>query len=620
MLSPGPMPPSRVRILYALFVLYVVATGVHIGWVLAHEPFSFDAWNVAVDTNAEPASVGNFFGYWWQQYTQSNPRLGQPLTYLGYKLEYVAEIVLPLCVILLTLAVTTLGLGRWPWRSPRGIALWGISLGFVWFVLPELGRNLFCRAYGLNYVFGATVQLWFLVPLRLGATRDAPLHICALYALLGVAAGMCNEHTGPALVLLLAGLGFWHHRKGERPKLLWAGALGFLVGFCAILFAPGQGSRYDGLAQKMSLLDRLLSRGVEGNLRIFTEYLLFAAPLLALIVVVLLASLLRDSGDSARRRDALRVIAFALAVGSVVAMTMFVSPKLGARFHFVGLALLLGGFIALLDAVVERPLLLAPFVAFAVMSSAYAASKTIPLYARVSAQAAERMAELEASPVGGIYVADAWVQVEESWWFIGDDFRDYRKRELVAKYFGLARVLFRGYYPRVPLGLTGIRILPKYWTVGATSAADYHEFELGVDRGFDIATLHSGTRESIDILRRQLAPQQLARFELPIAFAGERPALPRKELILSRWVEGRFEGYVAKFVRRGKQRTRQIKLPPELAGKPFDIYVLLVGGSYKELGSAASGTPPSFEPWAKGVYWVLACDAQTCWVVAASRM
>ena len=45
----------------ALFVAYVAATAVHIGWVMAHEPFSFDAWNVANDTRGAPITLGAVF-------------------------------------------------------------------------------------------------------------------------------------------------------------------------------------------------------------------------------------------------------------------------------------------------------------------------------------------------------------------------------------------------------------------------------------------------------------------------------------------------------------------------------------------------------------------------------
>ena len=90
------MPPAWSRVLRALFVVYVTATAIHIGWVLMHEPFFFDAWNVAWDTHAKPITVGNFFDYWWHEYTHSNPRLGQVFAYLGYKLEYFSVVAAPL--------------------------------------------------------------------------------------------------------------------------------------------------------------------------------------------------------------------------------------------------------------------------------------------------------------------------------------------------------------------------------------------------------------------------------------------------------------------------------------------------------------------------------------------
>src|SRR5205085_9055139 len=81
-------PTVTAKTLRALFVAYIVATVVHVGWVVAHEPFSFDAWNMAVDTSAKPFSVGRFLDYWHSDYVHSNPRIGQALTYLSYKLEY----------------------------------------------------------------------------------------------------------------------------------------------------------------------------------------------------------------------------------------------------------------------------------------------------------------------------------------------------------------------------------------------------------------------------------------------------------------------------------------------------------------------------------------------------
>ena len=610
---------TRVKILCALFVAYVAATLVHVGWVLAHEPFSFDAWNVAVDTGARPFSVGNFFGYWWQQYTESNPRLGQPLTYLTYKLAYVAEIVLPLAFVAISLAVTVLGLGRWPWRRARDLALWAIAIGFAWFALPQIGRNLFCRAYAANYVVGAAVQLWFLVPLRLAASTQVTPGRAAAYAGFGVLAGVCNEHTGPAMLALLAGHAWVRRRGGERPVLPLAGAAGFALGFVALFFAPGQGSRYEGLATKVSLVGRVIQRGITGNLDIFRDYVLFAAPVLGLIAIVLITSLLRAPADAdpdaAPRRRALVLIALALAFGVTVAATLFVSPKLGARFHIVGGALLLAGLIALVDATRVRGAGLAALVGLAVFASGYAVARTVPLFAQVSVQGAERMAALANAPRHGVFVAEAWSQVDESWWFIGDDFRDDRKLELVATYFGLDRVVFRGYQKRAPLGLSGVRIAGRYWAPGMSCPGELDVFDVDYALGFDLEALHRGARDSIALLQRALGPTALARVEFTVEFVGAPPLLPRPRVTFARWDHGRYTGPIARIGRAGTRRS--VLLPPALAGTDRELYVLAFGGGLKRLGTARESL--GYVPWRRGVYWVLACDAAECLVVAATR-
>ena len=153
-------------------VAYVIVTAIHIGWIMLHEPFAFDAWNMAHDTQAKPFSLSRFTDYWWFEYTHSNPRLGQAFTYLAYKLEYFSVIATPLAFVLVALAVTILGTGRFP-RRDRDFALLAIAVGFSWFAFPQLGKTLFNRAYGANYLYGAAIQLWFLVPLRLTTDGSA---------------------------------------------------------------------------------------------------------------------------------------------------------------------------------------------------------------------------------------------------------------------------------------------------------------------------------------------------------------------------------------------------------------------------------------------------------------
>ncbi len=126
------------RILRALAVIYVTLTGIHIGWVMAHEPFAFDAWNMAHDTGAKPFSVSRFVSYWGYEYTHSNPRIGQAFTYLAYKLTWFAVIATPIAFIALTLAVFVLGARRWP-KDGRDLALWALAIGSGGFALPQVG-------------------------------------------------------------------------------------------------------------------------------------------------------------------------------------------------------------------------------------------------------------------------------------------------------------------------------------------------------------------------------------------------------------------------------------------------------------------------------------------------
>jgi hypothetical protein len=426
-----------VRRWLVLFGAYVVATAAHIAYVVAHEPFSFDAWNVAVDTHARPITVGRFFEYWRYEYAHSNPRLGQPVTYLTYKVAGFAEVATPLAYLGLTLAITVIGLGRIPKRG-RELALWAIVIGFGWFVLPQIGRNLFCRAYAANYIYGAAIQLWFVASVRLALAKPEPAtrEQAITCGLAGALAGICNEHTGPALILFLAAYAAWRWRNGTPMRIPLAGAIGVLVGFCALVFAPGQNERYGGLARRHGPLGNIIDRGVSGGLEIVRDYLVYAAPLLGVILLVLVTTGARsESGRNARR-----LIVVGLAAGLVVAVTLCASPKLGSRFFIAPLALLLGGFVALVDATVTSPRRLALLVAFAAIVSTYAAVRTIPLYRTVAAEGAARMAALDASTPGSVFDARPFVQVGETWWFIGDDFRDVKKRQLVAHYFALEKV------------------------------------------------------------------------------------------------------------------------------------------------------------------------------------
>ena len=608
-------------VLRMMFVAYVVATAVHIGVVMAHEPFAFDAWNLAVDTGAEPFSLSNFFEYGIGQYTHSNPRVGQWFTYLAYKLEYFAVIATPLVYLALALAVTVLGLGRFPsWRRGRDLALYAISLGVMWFALPRIGMIMFCRAYGANYVYGAAIQLWFLVPMRLRPSGEATMSACVPYFFLGVIAGACNEHTGPTLVLcMLVWAGWRYQQSHHRPDLALAGALGVLVGFAMIFFAPGQGERYDGLATKVGFFGRLLQRGVTANLDIFQGFVTAAAPTLGLVAIALAISA-RDE-DRRAQRGPLRLLGWALLAGSVITATVFVSPKLGPRFYFASCALLVAGFLGIADAALTSARRLVPFVVLAVLASTYAAARTIPLYLRLSEASDQRLAALAASTPGTVFTADAFDQIEDSWWFLGDDFRDIKKRELVTKYFALAGVVHRAVDLGAPLGVSDVRLVPRYAVTPASCLDQAGGFELGAFRALDAGSVQKAMLAGIERVKARLAGTgTLDRLELVVDFLGARPELPRPTILVGRWTPERFDAWAGVIERAGSlTKQRRVKVPAPLRTPDVEILIWQVGGTWQKLGTGAAASL-TYAPWRRGPYWALACRETECFVIAATRL
>jgi hypothetical protein len=616
------------RVLRLLFVAFVAATLVHIAVVMLHEPFAYDAWNIASDTHAEPFSFGRFFAYWGGQYTHSNPRVGQPLTYLAYKLVWFAPLVTPLAYLALAVALVALGTGRLPaWRRGSDLALVAIALGFAWFALPQIGMIMFCRAYGANYLYGAAIQLWFVVPLRLASTRtrtdEASWPACVAYALLGIVAGACNEHTGPTLCVIVAAYAAWRHREGVPSRLARAGALGAAVGFALIFFAPGQGERYDGLAERVSLAGRVAQRGFAGNLDIFHDFVIAVAPVLVLLVLALAIGASDQLTDEARaaRRSALRLVALAVGAGTLITATIFVSPKLGARFYLHSAALALAGFLAVADAVLVTRRRLAPFVLLAVLAGGYAAARTVPLYLRLDRQSDERLAALAAAPPGSVFTADSYEQVEPSWWFLGDDFRDAKKRELITGYYDLAGVVFRGVDLDAPLGVSDVRLVPRYELAPPSCLDEYGGFELPPYRGLDVASIQKALRDAIAALHTRLpAGRELRRLDLEVQFTGAPPKLPRARVLVARWKPEGMEGWIGAIHRQGRATTREIVLPPELkaTGSAVEIYIYQAGGEARRLGTAGD-TELSYVPWKTGAYWVLACKPDECFVIAATR-
>ncbi len=610
------------RLLRLAFVAYVVATVVHIALCVFHEPFAFDAWNFARDTKATPFSLSNFLHYGVFEYTHSNPRFGQWFAYLAYKLEYFAVIATPVAYLATALAVFVLGTARFPsWKRGRDLALYAMVLGFLWFAVPRIGMLMFCRAYATNYLYAAAIQLWFLVPLRLRPSGEGSVKVAIPYFFLGLCAGMCNEHTGPTLVVFALGFAGWRAYQSplRRPGLALAGAFGATIGFAAIFFAPGQGERYEGLATKVGLGARLLQRGFSANLDIVRELVIAASPLMVILIVLLVIGR-RDVDEDGARRRAWGFVAVALGGAALITMTLFVSPKLGPRFYMHASLLVLAAFTSVADTILVTRARFVPVIVVALTASTYAAIRTIPLFGRLADQSATRLAALAATSRGDVFTAESYEQADDNWWFLGDDFRDVRKRDLIMEYFDLRGVIFRGVDLEAPLGLSDVRFVPHYTIEPAACLDEHGGIELGTLKGLDVVSLAKAFRAAVEDLRIRLRPDgRLDALELAVGFAGVPPKLPRPKLLVGRWRANRgFEGWAGSIARGGVTTTRDVVLPVELRDSDFEILIYRVGNVFEDLGPARQPRH-EYKPWGAGAYWALACHPDECFVLAAMR-
>ncbi|MDQ3364502.1 MAG: DUF6056 family protein, partial [Myxococcota bacterium] len=190
------------------------------------EPVTRDGWGNTywyVLNDLDPGRLAKYVKDGW---LGSNPRLGQTWTLLMYAPGPFHVIVTPLLELAMFGLLTTLALGRWPSVRRADDALVALTVtAVVAACTPQIGAMLFYRPFTGNYLFGLVLNLAWLVPYRLHAEtpRAARWWRAPALLVLGVAAGMCNEHTGPAFLALgtLALLAAWQAPRAPRAVRAW---------------------------------------------------------------------------------------------------------------------------------------------------------------------------------------------------------------------------------------------------------------------------------------------------------------------------------------------------------------------------------------------------------------
>jgi Family of unknown function (DUF6056) len=387
------------------------------------EPILRDGWGHLQWHKHFATTPANLWTFAHDSYVHNNPRLGQVLTLLVYTPGPYHELVTPIVELTLFWLLATLALGRRPSLARTDDALvFATILATVTLSAPQIGPMLFYRPFTGNYLFGLVIGAAFLVPFRVhGETpRRRGWWWIPIMLVLGAAAGLSNEHTGPTFAVVVACAVVLFVRRGERPAAwMIAAMVGIAAGGLALYFAPGQGIRYNGIGGT-SMLGRIGGRSLSDNARIvfvLFAYLWRISPWLLLGLVAWRTTATRDPVSRPRAIAALVAIGAAV----LIACTLLVSPKQGPRLYFAPVALACTALASLVVPVVRQRATRA--IAWVLVAAAlgYVGFNLVRTYHTVGPEFAHRFEAIETAPKHAVVYVTPY-SLGRSRWFLGEDF------------------------------------------------------------------------------------------------------------------------------------------------------------------------------------------------------
>ena len=364
------------------------------------------------------------WAYWHHNYFHYNPRIGDVLLAIIDSSRAIHLIATPLVQIAALVTTFVIALGRWPRAQLRDLHLLLFLQVMIWLVIPISGIIYFYRPIATNYLWAFTLTLALFVPYRLALARadSAPPRrrwLVPIMLVLGWGAGMCNEHTGPTAMVVMAAFVYAAARRQQLRAWMVSGLVGLYIGYPMLFFAPGQSARYAGLATRDTPSKLLADRGLTGCLQILIDFVYESRLGIALFVAVLVRYLfvVRRAAHEPLSRAAM----IAAVAGSIV-VTLFMSPMATDRVFYASGVLLAAAFTAYAEPMlaVRR---VRHLVAFAcVVLFAYHAARFIDIYAGVKAENDERLAILERTPPGAVAYVPVYAHAQRTRWHLGDDF------------------------------------------------------------------------------------------------------------------------------------------------------------------------------------------------------
>jgi hypothetical protein len=403
------------------------------------EPVQNDGWTHIYWYKWHTLSLGSAWEFVRHSYLTENPRIGQLFTLLLHSRAPVQVIVTPILDLVVFALATALALGRLPSLRRADDALAFATLtAIVATITAQFGSLMFYRPFVGNYTVGLALDLAWLLPFRL--LPRPRLWLAPVMLAIGFIAGMCNEHTGLALLAIALGVIVVRWRRGERPAAwMIAAIVGLAAGYILLLVAPGQNLRYSALATKAGVLERIIDRGAWENAHVVLYLLLNVARALPWLALGAIAHVRLQPPALAPAQRASIVVAALAALA--ITLTLLASPLIGPRLYFascVAAAIAITGWLVT-QLVATRARVACAVLAIAAL--AYTSWAFIAWYRVYGPIGAERYDKIWTSTPGTI-VEVPRNPLHSNRLFAGDDFEkerveatrgDYQLQQLIVK-------------------------------------------------------------------------------------------------------------------------------------------------------------------------------------------
>jgi hypothetical protein len=386
-----------------------------------------------------------------------NPRLGNTATFLAYHWPVIQLGLTPLVSMALVLAVFVLACARWPGANRYDCTRLSLIIALLLWATPNAGQMLFYRPFMGNYVYGAAMQLALLIPYRLylkrpGQFEQWPYAPILLFAA-GLLCGLMNEHTGPAVLLVLLGLGTlaWSGASTHR-RWITAGTLGFLIGWLALLLAPGQSIRYGGMGTELGVLERVFSRDLAKSIELAWNWTTLSRPAWLLTLLLCLAPLYRGlRGEIAWHSRSWLGLVCCLLLSVMIGITVLGSPVTKDRLFYAACLPMVVAALVALDMAPRRKFTWFGLSATSLAVIVFSGHQIWHSYALANEEFQERVRLVRLSKAGSTVVVPPYSQSEATRWIRSDDLRARSKSHISAmvNHFGVAEIRLADEVPEV---------------------------------------------------------------------------------------------------------------------------------------------------------------------------